>query len=206
MIPSLSCTVLSRCCYKLHRRNPHDAGDESPPQAVFAFKAQSSYVNLRLEDRAVTTDPYSFVTLSHPVVCPHDRPDLHDLALREVLEDWPVLVGGAVHVVAVFAALVNLKFVVSTSRAWWETQSPGTCAIPWNSIYSGVSDNLTEGEADLDARPPILRREIDGVAFGSWAIRTYRSRVTADSVTDGNPLRFQVVTVGSHLAWHKEQG
>lgn len=50
-----------------------------------------------------------------PYIVPrlHDRLDLHDLTLRELLKDRPVLVRRAVGILAVFSALVTLVFVLS---------------------------------------------------------------------------------------------
>ena len=161
--------------------------------------------------RTVTTEPLLFVTFTHPVVRPHDCPDLHDLALREVLEDGPVLVGGAVHVVAIFTALVRLKIVVSTSRAWGGAQRGNydrqeRARFRGIRFYSGVSDNSTENAVNVDARPSTPARAMNRFASGSCAIHMYRSGVAADSVPNGNPLRFYEVPVGGHLAWHTERG
>lgn len=48
------------------------------------------------------------------------------------------------------------------------------------------------------------RREIQKIT-SSLPHFWYRLRVAADSVTDGYPLRLQVVSVWSHLAWSTER-
>ena len=55
------------------------------------------------------TSQKSACVCTYPVMRLHDRRDLDDPSLRELLEDWPVLVRRAVHVVAIVSTLIRLS-------------------------------------------------------------------------------------------------